>query len=142
MKNRGKQKEDAPIPAQTGAERSANAALPGTLSRRRRWCYRLAAATLIPLTLVVGLEVALRLAGVGYPCQFFLRDTVGGRPVWMANQKYGWRFFPRRMARTPDVTTIPANREPGVRRVFILGESAAYGDPTPDFGLPRVLEVL
>lgn len=142
MKSHKKQKKDAPMPAPSGTDKSADAALSGTISRRRRWCFRLAAATLIPLALVVGLELALRLAGVGYPGQFFLRDTVGGRPVWIANQKYGWRFFPRRMARTPEVTTIPIDREPGVRRVFILGESAAYGDPTPDFGLPRVLDVL
>jgi tetratricopeptide (TPR) repeat protein len=37
---------------------------------------------------------------------------------------------------------LPETKAPGTRRIFIFGESAAYGDPNPDFGLPRVLETL
>ncbi|MGO8929911.1 MAG: hypothetical protein ACLQU3_23840 [Limisphaerales bacterium] len=37
---------------------------------------------------------------------------------------------------------IPEIKAPGTCRILIFGESAAYGDPNPDFGLPRVLEAL
>jgi tetratricopeptide (TPR) repeat protein len=137
-----KQKRDALTPARADADPPSGLVRARAISRSRRWAFRLTAATLIPLFLLLVLEGALRLAGVGYPSEFFLRDTIRGRAVWIANPKFGWRFFPRRMARTPDETPIPATREPGVRRVFVLGESAAYGDPTPDFGLPRMLDVL
>jgi tetratricopeptide (TPR) repeat protein len=142
MKMHRERKKDAASPAKTGAGPSSGVAPSAAISRRRRWAFRLAAAIGIPLLLLVGLELALRLAGVGYPCQFFLSDTIRGQKVWVGNEKFGWRFFPRRMARTPEVMAIPVEREPGVRRVFILGESAAYGDPAPDYGLPRVLQVL
>jgi tetratricopeptide (TPR) repeat protein len=112
------------------------------ISRRRRRAFRFAAATLIPLLVLIGLELALRLAGAGYPSEFFLRDTIRGRKVWTGNLKFGWRFFPRRMARTCGAFAVPVAREPGTRRIFVLGESAAYGDPRPDYGVSRILEVL
>jgi tetratricopeptide (TPR) repeat protein len=122
--------------------RQKQATAPVVISGRRRWAFRIVAATLIPLLLLIGLELALRLAGAGYPSAFFLGDTIRGRQVWIGNPKFGWRFFPRRLARTCGVMAVPATREPGVRRVFILGGSAAYGDPRPDYGFSRILEVL
>jgi tetratricopeptide (TPR) repeat protein len=88
------------------------------------------------------LEGGLRLGGYGYPTGFFLRRETGGRRVLTENRKFGWRFFGPALARTPRPMMIPEAKAPGTCRIFIFGESAAYGDPKPDFGLPRVLEVL
>ncbi|HWY57701.1 MAG TPA: tetratricopeptide repeat protein [Terriglobales bacterium] len=37
---------------------------------------------------------------------------------------------------------IPAEKSPGTFRIFVLGESAAMGDPAPAFGFSRYLEVM
>jgi tetratricopeptide (TPR) repeat protein len=97
---------------------------------------------LIPLLLLGGLEVALRLIGYGYPTHFFLTTRLNGREVVHENQQFGWRFFPAAAARTPRPVVLPRNKPPQTCRIFVFGESAAYGDPAPAFGLPRVLEVL
>jgi len=126
-------------------------------------------ALALPFFLLAGVEWALRLAGVGYPSGFFLKAefpaadavTLAGaadssahstgpapqrphavKPVWIENQRFGWRFFPRQMARTPEPLVLPVEKGATVCRIFVLGESAAMGDPEPAFGFSRVLEVL
>jgi tetratricopeptide (TPR) repeat protein len=88
------------------------------------------------------LEGGLRLGGYGYPTGFFVRREINGQRILTENQKFGWRFFGPALARTPRPMMIPEGKIPGTCRVFIFGESAAYGDPRPEFGFPRVLEVL
>ncbi|MBP8305206.1 MAG: tetratricopeptide repeat protein, partial [Phycisphaerae bacterium] len=111
-------------------------------SRRRVWVFRLAAAILGPVLALASLEAVLRFAGLGAPTGFFLSmDLPGGRAL-IQNDRFGWRFLGRRMSRTPHPFLLPQTKAPGTVRVFVLGESAAYGDPQPAFGLARVLEVL
>src|SRR5271170_7183820 len=112
------------------------------LSRRRLWLFRLAAAVLGPLLLLLALEAGLRLAGVGHPMSFFLPLRIDGKDCLIENDRFGWRFFGPDMARAPFPFVIPKAKPPGTIRVFVFGESAAYGDPQPEFGLSRVLEAL
>ena len=97
---------------------------------------------LVPLVMLACLEGGLRLGGYGYPTGFFLHREASGQRVITENRKFGWRFFGPALARTPRPMMIPEAKAPGTCRIFIFGESAAYGDPRPEFGLPRVLEVL
>ncbi len=60
----------------------------------------------------------------------------------MQNDQFGWRFFGPRMARQPEATSIAREKPPGKVRIFVFGESAAYGDPQPRFGLPRMLDAI
>ena len=99
-------------------------------------------AALTPFLLLAVVEVLLRISGYGHAPGFFLRQQVQGREVVVANQQFGRRFFPREMARTPQPVMFPARKAPGVTRVFVLGESAAMGDPEPAFGLPRLLQAM
>jgi hypothetical protein len=57
------------------------------------------------------------------------------RPLWLALfwPGHGARAVSTRHAQSQTADTI---------RVFVFGESAAYGDPQPEFGLCRVLEAL
>jgi len=96
----------------------------------------------LPLLCLAGIEVALRLAGSGYPTRFLLPRTTGGQEVRIANEKFGWRFFPRQLARRPLPLSINAEKPAGTFRIFVFGESAAMGDPEPAFGFSRILEVL
>lgn len=99
-------------------------------------------AALLPVLAVAVLELALRLGGYGYLTDFFKPMQIGGQAFLIENDAFGFRFFPREMARTPLTLRMPAKKPAGVYRIFILGESAAMGDPEPEFGAGRYLDVL
>ncbi len=105
----------------------------------RRWVFPLAAAVFVPALLLTGVELALRAARYGYPPDFFVPIA---RDAYTTNQRYGWRFFPRAVARTPVVTRLTAEKGSDTYRVFVLGGSAAMGTPDPAFGFARILEVM
>jgi tetratricopeptide (TPR) repeat protein len=111
-------------------------------SRRRIWFFRLTVAVFSPLIFFCVLEGILRLIGFGYPTNFFLHQTVNGKETVIGNNKFGSRFFGPALARMPYPLTFSETKSPDTIRIFVFGESAAYGDPQPDFGLPRVLEAL
>jgi len=112
------------------------------MSVRKMRYFRLAALVGVPLFFLAVLELGLRLAGFGYPTGFLLKSSNHGEKTFVQNDQFGWRFFGPRAARSPDATSIPCEKSPGTIRIFIFGESAAYGDPQPRFGLPRMLEAM
>ena len=95
-----------------------------------------------PLLFLGLLELALALAGVGYPVSFFLPATINGQEVLVQNDRVAWRFLGRAMGREPFPFMCSKVKPPGTVRIFVFGESAAYGDPQPEFGLSRMLEAL
>ena len=94
------------------------------------------------LLLAGGLELALRLCGYGYPTSFFLKTKIEGRDYYVSNDRFGYRFFPPALARTPLPMRMEVNKPANTYRVFVFGESAAMGDPDPTFGAARYLQVL
>jgi tetratricopeptide (TPR) repeat protein len=112
------------------------------LNPRRRWIFRLAAMTLVPLLLLLGLEAGLRLSGYGYNPAFFVPQQIGGEEFLVQNEEFSRRFFPAEVIRQPSALRMRAHKPAGTRRVFVLGESAAMGDPEPAFGPARYLETL
>jgi tetratricopeptide (TPR) repeat protein len=111
-------------------------------SRRRTWLFRLGASIAVPVALLALLEGILRLANYGHPTTFFVRATIGSQEFHVSNDRFGFRFFPPSIARTPFGIRMRATKEPGTYRIFVFGESAAQGDPDPTFGFARYLEVL
>ena len=107
----------------------------------RRRVFRLSAVAM-PLLLLAVVELLLRIFGYGYPTDFFLKDRANDREVLMNNDRFGWSFFPPTMARMPRPFLIPATKPTNTYRVFILGESAAWGDPEPAVGFARMIEVM
>ncbi|MFM7982023.1 MAG: hypothetical protein ACKPKO_22160, partial [Candidatus Fonsibacter sp.] len=69
------------------------------------------------------------LAGYGHETDFLLERTVNGRRVFTDNPKFAHRFFPARIARSPQTLLVEPEKPAGVIRVVVLGESAALGDP-------------
>ncbi len=112
------------------------------ISRRRLWCFRLVAILGVPALLFGLLELGLALAGFGYPTSFLLKSSNHGVSTFVQNDQFGWRFFGPRAARQPDATSIPREKPTNAVRIFVFGESAAYGDPQSRFGLPRMLDVM
>ena len=94
---------------------------------------------LVPVVFFGVLEAGLRLGGYGYPTGFFVGPDADG--VYTTNPQFGWRFFPRPLARRP-VPCLLAHKPAGAVRIFVLGSSAAQGIPGPSFSVGRVLEVL
>jgi tetratricopeptide (TPR) repeat protein len=108
----------------------------------RRWLFRLIAVFGIPLLLLGVVELGLRIAGIGFDPGFFIRQQIAGKETLVANKDFGLRFFPRNLVRVPDQIRMPAEKSAGKFRIFIFGESAALGDPRPNYGASRFLEVL
>lgn len=95
-----------------------------------------------PLVVLGSVELALRLAGYGYPTSFFLRTRINGHDFYVPNDKFGYRFFPSTVARTLVPVRVPVTKARHSYRIFLLGESAANGDPDPSYGVGRYLETL
>ncbi len=129
-------------PPKNEAKRGASPPAAAAASPRRQTLFRLLAITLVPALALAGLELVLRLLGYGYPTSYFLKTRINGRDVFVENDRFGLRFFPPALARSPAPTILPADKPTNTCRIFILGESAALGDPEPAFGFGRYLEVL
>ncbi len=106
------------------------------------WASRIAAAVLAPVVLVLIVEGALRLFGVGYPTDVTTTCTLQGKNASCYNLFFPAPFFPPGMMKAPQVYAIPAEKPPGTYRIFVLGESAAMGDPDPAYSFSRYLEVM
>jgi len=105
----------------------------------RRRLLRLALLVLSPILFFGLLEAGLRLTGYGYPTGFFLGPDAQG--AYRTNDRFGWRFFPPALAREPQASLLSA-KPPGTVRIFVLGSSAAMGEPDPSFSFGRILAVM
>ncbi|MBN1818348.1 MAG: tetratricopeptide repeat protein [Sedimentisphaerales bacterium] len=118
----------------------------GSLSRPRLWLYRLFAATLLPLILVViligGGELVLRSAGYGFDPSPAIRYTIGSETYVVDNLFFSHRFFPPQMAREFNTFRFSEMKRPQTCRIFVLGESAAQGIPDGAYAFSRMLEVM
>lgn len=116
-----------------------------TLRGWKRWAFPLTAVVLVPLLLLGLLEAGLRLVGYGEPTGFFVPlDGVSedGPDAVTTNSRFGRRFFPPEIARSPVVSRMARDKPDGTFRVFVLGGSAALGTPESAFGVGRVLEAM
>lgn len=108
----------------------------------RVWLMRLAAVLMVPLLFLGGLELMLRVGGVGHSAKYWKMMRVGETRTFFPNTHFSYLFFPKRLARTPLQERIDAKKPANVYRIFLFGGSAAYGDPDPAYGMGRFLEVL
>ncbi|MEN6575862.1 MAG: tetratricopeptide repeat protein [Phycisphaerales bacterium] len=102
---------------------------------------RLLAAVLGPLSFLILVELVLSLAGYGLPKAFFIPWKVAGQTLYLANEHYCEHFVPKSLSRTPEPCVLGPKGESTIR-IFVLGSSAAYGDPEPAYGFCRQLELL
>lgn len=108
----------------------------------RRWIYRVVAVTAVPVALLLLVELGLRATGLGYSTSFLVLVREGARDLWVQNDRFGWRFFGAERARVPHPLALSRPKGTNTVRIFVFGESAAYGDPQPWYGLPRMLEAM
>jgi tetratricopeptide (TPR) repeat protein len=136
--NRGKSAQSAALPKAQSGQRKPRLAL----SPSRKLLFVVVGFVALPLLLLGGVELGLRVAGYGFPTGFFRHLKIGSEEYLVDNDQFGRRFFPAEMARSPAPVVLRANKPPGTYRVFILGESAALGDPKPAYGAGRYLQAL
>ncbi len=138
-----KRRPDAPIAGPSAGPPAASSPTTGAplpaRSRARTWLLRLLAATLLPALLLLIPEAILRLVGYGHPTSFFVATTIQGRRAWAGNPRFTERFFPPALARELDRPLVYADKPAGSVRIFVIGDSAAQGDPAPPFGFSRIL---
>jgi tetratricopeptide (TPR) repeat protein len=111
-------------------------------SRGARYGLQIASAVVAPLVLLGVIEGALRLFGVGFPTELTVPCTLRGKPAACYNLFFPAPFFPPGMIKTPQAYAIPAEKPQGTFRIFVLGESAAMGDPDPAYAFSRYLDVM
>jgi hypothetical protein len=111
------------------------------LTARREWLFRLITVIVLPLIFLGASEALLRVAGYGYSPGFFKKSRVDGRDYLIPNDTFSLRFFPESLARWPEPFIFPAVKPPNTIRIFVLGESAAMGDPQPAYAASRYLGV-
>jgi len=58
------------------------------------------------------------------------------------NEKFGLLYFPPALVRSPLPLRMPVEKGSNTFRIFLIGESAAQGDPDPTYGMGRYLQVL
>ncbi|HXD01559.1 MAG TPA: tetratricopeptide repeat protein, partial [Verrucomicrobiae bacterium] len=115
---------------------------PVAASPRRKWLFRLMALVFLPVLALGGMEAALRLAGYGHPTGFFQKIRVGDEDYLVNNEQFSLRFFPPQLERWPGPVMFEAKRPANTYRIFILGESAARGEPEPNYAASRYLQAL
>lgn len=96
-------------------------------------------AAVAAVALLATIEWALQLLGAGFVPRFFVPGEDG---FLHANRHFGRLFFPERLVREGVAVRLADPKPAGTFRIFVLGESAAMGFPSPRFGFPRVLEVI
>ena len=110
--------------------------------QRPRWMFAVLAGVFLVLLLLALLEGGLRLAGSGFSTRLLVPCTVKGNPASCYNLFFATPYFPAGMVQTPRLYSIPATKAPNTIRIFVLGESAAMGDPDSAYGFSRYLEVM
>ena len=101
---------------------------------------RLAAVVLVPVVVLGGVELLLRVAGYGRPTQYLVPSKAGkGLTV---NPWFAKRFFPQWNPGNSHPFFLPEEKGSNTVRIFILGESAALGTPSPAFSFGRMLGVM
>jgi tetratricopeptide (TPR) repeat protein len=119
----------------------------GELQRKRitgwrLWLFRVIALTVIPALLFLLLELGLRIIGYGYPANAIIRCEENGKVFYCDNVKFCWRFFPKEIAREFGPFRFSASKSEKTYRIFVLGASAAQGEPDGAYGFGRALQVM
>ena len=104
-----------------------------------RWAIGVASGILVPILLLIVIEQGLRVFNIGFPTDLTVPCTMQGKPAACYNLFFPAPFFPPGMIKTPQVYAVPAAKPKQTFRIFVLGESAAMGDPDPAYGFSRYL---
>jgi tetratricopeptide (TPR) repeat protein len=109
---------------------------------RRSKVVTILTVMVVPVALLLAIEGGLRLVRYGHSTAFTVPCTIRSRPHYCDNDRFTWQFFPPGAFRLPAAFAIPAEKSSETFRIFVVGESAAEGDPEPAYSFARYLEVM
>ncbi|MGJ8650184.1 MAG: tetratricopeptide repeat protein [Opitutaceae bacterium] len=118
---------------------------PPTIKPLPKWKIALfsTVVTCVLLVLILVLiEFSMARAGSGVPTSFYLSSEDGGEKVALSNQYFMRQYFGAGLSRGSMPFIIPEEKPENSVRIFLLGASAAQGDPAPEYGMARQLEVM
>ncbi len=104
--------------------------------------FRIVSIIVIPVVFFVIVEFGLRISDYGYPTNIAVVRNIDGQKYYCNNVKFGWRFFPKNIARESDGFVFSKIKPPDTYRIFVLGGSAAQGTPESSYGFGRILGVM
>jgi len=111
------------------------------LIRRLRWLLaRIVLMVVVPLVIFIAAELVFAAMGWFSPIRLLQKTTVDGVEYVYTNPRYGQLFLPRRDIPVPSPIWVTRQKQDGVFRVVLLGESSAAGFPVPDINLARMIE--
>ena len=141
---RRKREQDRGLSESAGADRQKDASKSQAIkiSGRRLFMFRAIVVLVVPALLILLLELGLRLVGYGCRPEAIVKCQVDGREVSCDNSRFGWRFFPRNIAREFTPFTFVEDKADNTCRIFVLGASATQGVPNPAFSFGRILKVM
>ncbi|ABF39741.1 Tetratricopeptide repeat protein [Candidatus Koribacter versatilis Ellin345] len=108
----------------------------------KTWVMRIFCAVFGAALILGCLEGALRVFDVGFPTSLTVPCTMEQQPAACYNLFFTAPYFPPGIIHTPTLFAVPAVKAQNTYRIFVLGESAAMGDPDPAYGFSRYLEVM
>ena len=129
-------------PAETPAKQVGVQTPRKKIAGRRLRLFRFAAVIVIPTLFFLLLEMGLRLSGYGVSMDFTSRQVINGTEKNLSNGHFPEQFFTPATLREGEPFALPAKKDPTTYRVFLMGESAAFGDPEPGYSMARLLEVM
>ena len=108
--------------------------------RLDRPAAKIALAILAPLVFFGLLEGFFRITGLFRPPQFLQKVRHDGETYFTSNPAFARLFLQRADVPSPPPLWVAARKPDGVRRVILLGESAAAGFPMTDHHLGRLVQ--
>ncbi len=100
-------------------------------------------AVLVFALLLGALELGLHVFGYGHSTRFHRTERSADGTTWIRENRWvAAPFFAPEIIRRPQQFRLPAQKAPRTYRVFVLGGSAAMGDPEASFSVARALDVL
>ncbi len=123
-------------------EKTIHVELPSWATFGLRLIRRLAVTLTVLLLTFVLLELVAAYFFPGRSTRFLVEGESNGKPAWLDNQFFMYRFFAERFAHPPLPIVALKTPEPGSLRVCLLGSSEAMGAPDPSFGLGRQMELM
>ena len=89
------------------------------------------------------IEGGLRLIGYGNSPRFYRVESLeDGSRIYRENQQFAFPYFEKSVMRKPQPFTLSYAKPKTEYRIFLLGSSAAMGDPEASFSISRALELM
>ncbi len=98
-------------------------------------------AVVLMLITLIAIEGFLVLVDLGHSHRFYESTTLAdGTSAYKENRWFALPYFTVETLRRPQSFRLSKNKPPSELRVFVLGSSAAMGDPEPSFSASRMLQ--